>query len=119
MASSAAGLDLLSVDELRQLLGDEALVNKVLSAAAAKVGAPGRANHAGVPSNMPPDNPSRRVDILDIEDIANKVGSLAGAARDTTHRIASYQRILQRHSSMLNKQHLSRPVASASCMAQR
>jgi len=35
---------------------------------------PGPANHAGVPSNMPPDNPSRRVDILDIEDVARRVG---------------------------------------------
>jgi len=75
MASSTAGLDLLSVEDLRKLLGDEVLVDKVLAAAASKAGAPGRANHGGVPSNMPADNPSRRVDILDIEDVASKVGT--------------------------------------------
>jgi hypothetical protein len=75
--ASNAGLDLLSVEELRQLLGDEALVSKVLSAAAAKVQTPGRANHTDVSSNMPPDNPSRRVDILDIEDVINKARARA------------------------------------------
>ena len=33
----------------------------------------GRANHAGLPSTVPPDNPARRVDIIDIEEVVNKV----------------------------------------------
>ena len=32
-------------------------------------GAPGRSNNYGVPSNMPPDNPVKRVDMIDIEDL--------------------------------------------------
>lgn len=35
----------------------------------------GRANHnhMAVPSNTPPDNPSRRVDVIDIEEVVSKV----------------------------------------------
>lgn len=61
----------LSRAELTQVLGSEDLVNKLISAATSKGG---RANHAGVPSTAPPDNPSRRVDVLDIEEVAQKVG---------------------------------------------
>jgi CDGSH-type Zn-finger protein len=43
------------------------------------VGAPGRSNNYGVPSNMPPDNPSKRVDIIDIEDL--EAAAEAGAVQ--------------------------------------
>mmetsp|Transcript_13066 Transcript_13066/g.36760 ORF Transcript_13066/g.36760 Transcript_13066/m.36760 type:complete len:511 (+) Transcript_13066:286-1818(+) len=63
-------LSKLSRAELTEVLGSEDLVNKLISAATSKGG---RANHAGVASTAPPDNPSRRVDVLDIEEVAKKV----------------------------------------------
>lgn len=33
----------------------------------------GKANNYGVPSTMPPDNPSRRVDIVDFDEVLAKV----------------------------------------------
>ena len=66
---ACANLGKLSREELKSVLGSDDLVEKLLAAGASA----GRANHAGVPSNVPPANPSRRVDILDVEDVVSKV----------------------------------------------
>lgn len=69
-AMASPNLAKLTRAELKAALGSEELVDKLLAAAAAKGG---KANHGGIPSNTPPDKPSRRVDVLDIEEVASKV----------------------------------------------
>uniref|UniRef100_A0A061S3A4 Mitochondrial cytochrome n=1 Tax=Tetraselmis sp. GSL018 TaxID=582737 RepID=A0A061S3A4_9CHLO len=77
----------LTREELKEALGNDELVSKLLRKAAAKGG---RANHAGVESNAPPDKPSRRVDVLDIEDVASKVGAGGVVAVCRCYKSASF-----------------------------